>query len=462
MASVTAERPARWVRRAPIVAVLLLVAGCGTRSEPDAPLPPDPAQVAMHAAVGDGKEAGFYDATDWRPAWTPDAVAELKRVVAGRRIHALDHVDFDDGTAPAGATPEIADLAHTRAALAYASALARGKTDPVRIYGVYSVPRPDPAAGAALAQALREGKLTAWIEGQAPTDPSYRALSRAYQAQPVAAPPPRDDPASSDGATPAPDTPAPAATGKGPAYHAAAIAVAMERLRWLERAPAATRIDVNIATARMTYWRDGQIADSRVVVVGSPETKTPQLGSPMFRLVANPTWTIPPSIVKKDNMAQRSGRSLARSGMKWVGRRIVQEPGPRNSLGIVKFDLRNGHAIYLHDTPAKGLFAASRRWRSHGCVRVKDASGFATLIATDSGQAERWGELTAGEATASLPLPREIPVRLLYATVLLDEAQAPVFGADPYDWDAPVARRLGFAVPLPVTKPKEGAADSGP
>ena len=174
------------------------------------------------------------------------------------------------------------------------------------------------------------------------------------------------------------------------------------------------------------------------------------------------TETIPPSIVKKDNMAQRSGRSLARSGMKWVGRRIVQEPGPRNSLGIVKFDLRNGHAIYLHDTPAKGLFAASRRWRSHGCVRVKDASGFATLIATDSGQAERWGELTAGEATASLPLPREIPVRLLYATVLLDEAQAPVFGADPYDWDAPVARRLGFAVPLPVTKPKEGAADSGP
>ncbi|KAK0358065.1 hypothetical protein LTR94_036872, partial [Friedmanniomyces endolithicus] len=69
------------------------------------------------------------------------------------------------------------------------------------------------------------------------------------------------------------------------------IAVAMERMRWLDRAPPKTRIDVNLAAARLTYWREGKVADMRKVVVGEPDTETPQLGSPIYRLVANPTWT---------------------------------------------------------------------------------------------------------------------------------------------------------------------------
>jgi murein L,D-transpeptidase YcbB/YkuD len=148
---------------------------------------------------------------------------------------------------------------------------------------------------------------------------------------------------------------------------ARAVAIAMERLRWLERNPPATRIDVNLAAARLTYWRDGKIADSRKVVVGEPDRETPQLGSPIFRLVANPTWTIPRSIegetaakgaayLKANNIARKDG---------W----LVQQPRPKNSLGLVKFDMLNDQAIYLHDTPAKQLFAMIQRQRSHGCVR---------------------------------------------------------------------------------------------
>ena len=108
-----------------------------------------------------------------------------------------------------------------------------------------------------------------------------------------------------------------------------------------------TRIDVNLAAAPLTYWRDGNIADSRKVVVGEPDRETPQLGSPVFRLVANPTWTIRRSIeseaaakgathIKVNNIARKNG---------W----LVQQPRPKNSLGLVKFDMLNDQAIYLHE-----------------------------------------------------------------------------------------------------------------
>src|SRR5258706_533350 len=67
------------------------------------------------------------------------------------------------------------------------------------------------------------------------------------------------------------------------------LGVTREGRRGLERAPPATRIDVNTGAAPLTYWRDGRAADSRRVVVGEPGRETPELGSPLYRLVANPT-----------------------------------------------------------------------------------------------------------------------------------------------------------------------------
>jgi murein L,D-transpeptidase YcbB/YkuD len=66
------------------------------------------------------------------------------------------------------------------------------------------------------------------------------------------------------------------------ADRARAIAVNLERLRW-QRNPPGTRVDVNLAAARLAYWRDGKLVGTRRVVVGEPETATPQLGSPILR-----------------------------------------------------------------------------------------------------------------------------------------------------------------------------------
>ncbi|WP_439533648.1 L,D-transpeptidase family protein, partial [Polymorphobacter sp.] len=211
----------------------------------------------------------------------------------------------------------------------------------------------------------------------------------------------------------------------------------------LDREAPATRIDVNIASARLSYWRDGKIVDTRKVVVGEPDTDTPQLGSPIFRLVANPTWTVPRSIERKE-LAGKSAGYLRRNNMEWKNGKIVQQPGPSNSLGLVKFDMHNDHSIYLHDTPAKAMFSEVQRQRSHGCVRVEDALGFAEILARDAGVLDEWTKAQATGKETFVPLNREIPVRLYYQTILFDADGEPVIRTDPYGWNAPVATALGF------------------
>lgn len=422
--------------------------------------------------------------------WNEAGVRQLREAIDERAAHGLDHLRFAVEGQPGSAAGE---KALTQSALRYAAAVARGATDPAKLQDIYTLPRPDANLRAGLATALSKGKLGAWIDGLAPQSDEYRALSKAYLAlrgsadQTAVIPDTKPlEPGASDPRIPAIAAQLAAsgylddAAGQGnrhtprmvravqrvqadygiepdgviggdtleiltlsDADRARAIAVAMERMRWLERKPPATRIDVNLAAARLAYWRDGKLADTRKVIVGKPGDETPQLGSPVYRLVANPTWTVPRSIQNKE-IAGKGAAYLRRNHMAWKDGWIVQQPGPQNSLGLVKFDMKNEHAIYLHDTPAKPLFDEVQRQRSHGCVRVEDALGFADMLARDEGVLDQWRAARASGKETFVNLPRAIPVRLYYQTVLFDDAGEPVVRADPYGWNDAVAIALGF------------------
>lgn len=419
--------------------------------------------------------------------WTDGNLRQLREAISRRVQHGLDHLNFE----AKGDGPE----AQTEVALRYAAALAHGASDPAKLYDIYTVPRPKPDLRAGVARAMADGKLSDWLESLAPQSKEYRALSKAYVAlirqadTPAAAIPATSqaiEPGQSDGRVPAiarqlvasdyldkehaggerysepmvravkrmqqdfgikPDgsigSQALEILNLSDADRARAIAVAMERTRWLDRAPPATRIDVNLAAARLSYWRDGKLANVRKVVVGEPGTETPQLGSPIYRLVANPTWTVPRSIERKE-IAGKGAAYMRRNNMVRKDGWIVQQPGPKNSLGLVKFDMKNEHQIYLHDTPAKQLFAEVQRQRSHGCVRVEDAEGFAAMLAQDAGITVQWNKARATGKESFVPLPHEIPVRMLYQTVLFDDQGEPVVRADPYGWNDRVSVALGF------------------
>jgi murein L,D-transpeptidase YcbB/YkuD len=237
------------------------------------------------------------------------------------------------------------------------------------------------------------------------------------------------------------------------------LAVNLERRRWLDRAPPATRIDVNTAAAELHYSKDGAEKDRRRVVVGQPDWETPELGSPIARLVANPPWTVPESIAKEE-LLPKGPAYLAKENIVMKNGKLVQEPGPKSALGLVKFDMINNEQIYLHDTPAKALFASSQRHASHGCSRVENAVEFARLIAQDDGKLEEFDKAMATKKETPVELSRQIPVRLLYHSAYVDGGRV-VFRTDPYAWDDKVAAALGLPGQI-RPRVKTHVADIGP
>lgn len=437
--------------------------------------------------------------------WNGTAARQLRIAIDRRAAHGLDRVRF-------GSADAKSDEALTEAALAYASALASGLTDPTKLYKIFTLPRPRSDLRHGLAEAVKAREVDQWLESLAPGDSAYHALSRAYlalrdkdrterAALPLESEPLK--PGAADGRVPSIArqlvsfnyldeaaargdryTPAMADAVRrmqadygikpdgvlggdtlallnlSDADRAKAIAVDMERMRWLERRPPATRIDVNIATATLVYWRDGRVVDVRKVVVGKPDAATPQLGSSVSRLVANPTWTVPRSIERKEIVGKGEGY-MRRNNMAWKSGRIVQESGPENSLGLVKFDMQNPYAIYLHDTPAKALFGEVQRQRSHGCVRVEDALGFAEMLARDTGVLDEWHQAQATGKEAFVALSRKIPVRLFYQAVTFGPGGQPMLREDPYGWNALIAAKLGF--PASASRPVQfSPRDLGP
>lgn len=426
-------------------AILLAVAGCSGGGGVD----PNQAQAAgitaqaLQAAANEEPIRRFYEARQWQAAWSDEQAQALNETLQGAVRHGLDPAVFAGPIQQAG-SPAEREVALTRAALAYAEALARGRVDPAEVAEVYTVPRPQPDLGAGLAQAINENNVGQWIEGLAPQDAEYQALSQAYlQARQAAQAPPQ--PQAGNSQQPPANGQQAAAVQDNMATRAMQLAVNLERRRWLERQPPATRIDVNIAAAFLRYHRDGNLADQRIVITGEPGWETPELGSPLYRLVANPDWTVPQSI-EEDELGGLSPAALQRRNMSRENGRIVQQPGPDNALGQVKFDMQNDHAIYLHDTPAKAAFQRPERHLSHGCVRVHDALGFARMIAEHSGKLDEFNRALATRDTNMVPLAQPIPVRLMYQTAFVDNGQLR-FVEDVYGWDVAVARALGLEVP---------------
>jgi murein L,D-transpeptidase YcbB/YkuD len=225
----------------------------------------------------------------------------------------------------------------------------------------------------------------------------------------------------------------------------------MERWRWLPADLGARHIMVNVPEYRLRLVEDGDVVRQTRVIVGNEKSQTPIFSQDMKYLVVNPSWTLPPSILKKEflpalaadpDYAARKGYRVVRNGNRIS---VQQPPGERNALGLIKFMFPNDHAVYLHDTPNRTLFSAGKRAFSHGCVRVEQPFELAEEIL---GQEDKWSEkklrALVGKGERYVNLRNPLPVHLTYFTLSIDEHGALKSFEDIYGFDSKVREALGL------------------
>jgi murein L,D-transpeptidase YcbB/YkuD len=246
------------------------------------------------------------------------------------------------------------------------------------------------------------------------------------------------------------------------------LRINMDRLRWVNETTAADMVVVNIAGYELYYFVDGAVSWETEVMVGTIRNETPMFQSKIKYLVFNPTWTVPRSIIRKslfkkmrDNpgyIEERNYKLYDRDGveadpaqMDWSsyspGRfpyRVVQQPGPGNALGRVKFIFPNKHAVYLHDTPSRSLFAQTDRAFSHGCIRVQHPLHFAELLLGDENKWSRANiEATIeGGVLQNVHLKEPLEVMLMYWTASPAKDGQIQFHPDVYGRDAKAVAAL--------------------
>lgn len=227
----------------------------------------------------------------------------------------------------------------------------------------------------------------------------------------------------------------------------------MDRWRWLARDLGGTYLLTNVPEFQLRLTVNHNVIRSYRTVVGKPgSTATPQLAEVVEGVIFNPTWTVPQSIVKGEGLGARLLASPARAraeGYK-VSKAadgfvtVVQQPGPNNALGLIKLDMPNPHAIFLHDTPGKDAFNLDVRALSHGCVRTERALEMGmtmAILGEGATKDEAIAIVNSGEYT-KVALKKTFPVYITYFTMAQDiDGKMRSFG-DIYGRDAPVLASL--------------------
>lgn len=156
----------------------------------------------------------------------------------------------------------------------------------------------------------------------------------------------------------------------------------LERWRWMPRSPPPDRVEVDTGAQEATLYQGGAPVLRMRAIVGSPKHPTPMFASRVDAVVVNPPWNVPSSIATNELLPTEARRPgfLAGMGIRWVNGHLQQRPGPSNSLGLIKFDVTSPFGVYLHDTPAKGLFAQPVRAFSHGCMRLEQPRDLALAL----------------------------------------------------------------------------------
>ena len=215
-------------------------------------------------------------------------------------------------------------------------------------------------------------------------------------------------------------------------------------LEKLSKSAANKYVVVNIPAAQVEAVDSGRVVSRHVAVVGKLDRQTPTLKSKVHEINFNPYWTVPRSIVRKDLVPKARdyvrqgldvletyrmdaydarGRRLNPKEIDWFSDAVYkytykQVPWEDNSLGFVKINFHNKHAVYMHDTPLKNLFGSDFRAESSGCVRVQNVAQLVSWLLRDTPGWDlgRVQQMKQTGQQLDVKLKARIPVYFVYLT----------------------------------------------
>lgn len=238
----------------------------------------------------------------------------------------------------------------------------------------------------------------------------------------------------------------------------------LERWKWFPKEMGNEYLIVNIPDYKLTLVKGKDTIRTHKVIVGRAKRKTPVLSSKLSHAVFNPTWTVPPTILREDVIpAILKNRSyLTQTNIKLYDKvgnvvpasnwslsnaksyRYVQSSGTFNSLGMVKLIFPNRFSIYLHDTNHRDFFGKQMRSLSSGCVRVDNPLELTEYLLDDetNWNLEKITETLQSEKTQQIKIKKEVDIHILYWTAW-SEKKILLFRDDIYNLDADLYRKLG-------------------
>ncbi len=416
---------------------------------PEAPSTvPSPAPVPPAVPVGEGgvppAEAGAASDIIGEPVIQPLPVLEpvmhwdladaaaLLQVIEGIGSEGLmpgDYLPVELSAAIAIGESELLDETASKAFGWLAEDLRDGRTPMTAREQWFAVDpdQDDTPTADLMAMALSEHDVAGVLASLAPTHPDYAALREELAATP------RED-----------------------KKRRALIRANMDRWRWLARDLGDVYLLTNVPEFQLRLVVKNRNIRTYRTVVGKPgRTATPQLAETVTAVVFNPTWTVPQSIVKGEGLGARllanpasaraQGYKVSKGANGYVS--VVQQPGPGNALGLMKIDMPNPHAIYLHDTPSKQYFSHEVRAYSHGCIRTERAVelGMTMAILGAKMPAAEAAAISRSREYTKVEMTRTFPVYITYFTMARDiDGEFKAFG-DIYGRDKPVLE--SFAAP---------------
>lgn len=237
----------------------------------------------------------------------------------------------------------------------------------------------------------------------------------------------------------------------------------LERWRWFPRDLGINHIVVNIPNFYLHAVQNTDTIKTHRVVVGTEKRKTPILSSRIDNVVFNPTWTVPPTIMKEDlipgtqksrnyitsrniTIYNRKGEEVSLGNWSFTNAenyKYVQSPGEDNALGFVKINFPNNHLVYLHDTNHRDYFVKNFRALSSGCVRVENPLILTEylLISKKIYTPQRIDSIIFLKKTKTVKIEEEFDVHILYFTAWYEKGQLQ-FRNDVYNYDPELYLRL--------------------